>query len=161
MADEPARPGLWHPRYWPTWIGVGVMRLLSPLPLEALLALGRGLGRMGFFLCARRRGTLRNFELCFPDLDERARLRLARECYESLGMGLCEAMFSYWAPQSWFRARYTLEGWEHIEAAHAAKRGILLLSVHAHTMEIGGCIALWHVPLGRFYLNPKNPGVTP
>jgi KDO2-lipid IV(A) lauroyltransferase len=24
-------------------------------------------------------------------------------------------------------------------------------------MEIAGCIALWHIPLGAFYRNPKNP----
>lgn len=157
MADEPQRPNLWLPRYWPAWIGVGVMRLLSPLPLEFLLALGRGVGRAAFFFGVRRSVTLHNLELCFPDLDEIARRRMARGCYESLGMGFFEAMFSYYAPQSRFRDRYTLEGWEHIEAAHAAKRGILLLSVHSHTMEIGGCIALWHVPLGAFYRNPKNP----
>lgn len=158
MADEPARPRLWLPQYWPTWIGVGIMWLLSPLPLEFLLALGRGLGRTAFYLIPVRRGvTLKNLALCFPDLDDAARRRMARECYESLGMGLFEAIFSYYSPQSRFRDRYTLEGWEHIEAAHAAKRGILLLSVHAHTMEIGGCIALWHVPLGAFYRNPKNP----
>ena len=158
MADEPARPNLWHPRYWPTWIGVGVMRLLSPLPLEFLLALGRGIGRTAFYIApVRREVTLRNLELCFPGLDEGTRRRMARECYESLGMGFFEAMFSYYAPQSRFRDRYTLEGWEHIETAHAAKRGILLLSVHSHTMEIGGCIALWHIPLGAFYRNPKNP----
>jgi KDO2-lipid IV(A) lauroyltransferase len=158
MAEESATPRLWLPRYWPTWLGVAVMRVLSPLPLELLLAIGRGLGRFAFSVVSIRRDvTLRNLELCFPELDAAARLRLARECYESLGMGVFEAIFSYYSKQSRFDGRYTLEGWEHLDAARTGGRGVLLLSVHAHTMEIGGCIALWHAPLGAFYRNPKNP----
>jgi KDO2-lipid IV(A) lauroyltransferase len=151
-------PRLWRPRHWPSWLAVGITRALAPLPLEALLAIGRALGRLAFVAVPIRRAvTLRNLGLCFPELDEPARRRLARGCYESLGMGLFEAIFSYYSPQRRFDGRYTLEGWEHVDAARAAGRGVLLLSVHAHTMEIGGCIALWHVPLGAFYRNPKNP----
>jgi Kdo2-lipid IVA lauroyltransferase/acyltransferase len=158
MADSRAEPRLWLPQYWPSWLGVAAMRALSPLPLEALLAIGRALGRFAFQVVPVRRAvTLRNLALCFPELDDAARRRMARECYESLGMGVFEAIFSYYSPQERFNGRYTLEGWEHLEAARAAGRGVLLLSVHAHTMEIGGCIALWHAPLGAFYRNPKNP----
>lgn len=158
MAADRSEPRLWHPQYWPTWLGVAVMRALSPLPLEALLAIGRALGRFVFVvLPVRRAVTLHNLALCFPELDERTRRRMARDCYASLGMGVFEAVFSYYSKEERFRGRYTLEGWEHVDAARASGRGVLLLSVHAHTMEIGGCIALWHVPLGAFYRNPKNP----
>jgi KDO2-lipid IV(A) lauroyltransferase len=157
MAAERIEPPLWHPRYWPSWMAVAAMRVLSPLPLEVLLAVGRGLGRLAFYAVpVRVNVTMRNLELCFPELDRAARRRLARDCYESLGMGLFEAIFSYYSKQSRFDGRYTLEGWEHLDAARAGGRGVLLLSVHAHTMEIGGCIALWHAPLGAFYRNPKN-----
>lgn len=158
MAADSPTPRLWLPQYWPSWLAVGVTRVLSPLSLEAQLALGRALGRFAFYVVPVRRAvTLHNLELCFPEMDERARWRMARDCYLSLGMGVFEAVFSYYSKQDRFRGRYTLEGWEHIEAARAAGRGVLLLSVHAHTMEIAGCIALWHVPLGAFYRNPKNP----
>jgi KDO2-lipid IV(A) lauroyltransferase len=158
MAVEHQAPRLWLPQYWPSWLAVGVTRALSPLPLEALLTIGRVLGRFVFFVAPVRRAvTLRNLALCFPGLDARARRRLARQCYESLGMGVFEAIFSYYSKQARFDGRYTLEGWDYVDAARAAGQGVLLLSVHAHTMEIGGCIALWHAPLGAFYRNPKNP----
>lgn len=32
------------PRYWPTWLGLGVLRLSLLLPFPALLAAGRALG---------------------------------------------------------------------------------------------------------------------
>ena len=125
MADEPPAPPLWLPRYWPTWLGVAVMRALSPLPLEALLAIGRGLGRFAFYVVPVRRAvTLRNLELCFPDMDAAARWRMARQCYESLGMGVFEAIFSYYSKQKRFDGRYTLEGWEHLDAARARELDI-------------------------------------
>ena len=89
-------------------------------------------------------------------MDERALAHGAR-LLPVAGHGRVRGRFSYYSKQDRFRGRYTLEGWEHVEAARAAGRGVLLLSVHAHTMEIAGCIALWHVPLGAFYRNPKNP----
>jgi len=158
MAAEQPSLRLWLPQYWPSWLAVAITRALSPLPLEVLLAIGRALGRFAFVVIPIRRAvTLHNLAMCFPGMDEAARRRLARQCYESLGMGLFEAIFSYYSKQERFNGRYTLEGWSHVEAARAAGQGVLLLSVHAHTMEIGGCIALWHAPLGAFYRNPKNP----
>ena len=37
---------LFAPRYWPTWAGLGVLRLLALLPFPVLLATGRGLGML-------------------------------------------------------------------------------------------------------------------
>src|SRR5208283_1104963 len=57
------------PRYWPTWVGLGVLRLVERLPFASLLCVGRCLGRL-----ARRaplpyaRVARRNIELCLPEL---------------------------------------------------------------------------------------------
>jgi len=48
------------PRYWLTWIGLGLLRLLAFLPFGALVRVGRGLGTvlryvlLGFARTARR-----------------------------------------------------------------------------------------------------------
>ena len=111
MAAEQSSPRLWLPQYWPSWLAVAITRALSPLPLEVLLAIGRALGRFAFVVIPIRRAvTLRNLAICFPGMDEPARRRLARLCYESLGMGMFEAIFSYYSKQERFNGRYTLEG---------------------------------------------------
>ena len=33
------------PRYWPIWIGIGVLRLVCLLPLPLCLGIGRGMTR--------------------------------------------------------------------------------------------------------------------
>src|SRR5579862_6147350 len=83
------QPRLFAPRYWLTWAGLGVLRLLAMLPFPALLATGRVIGAIvrhlpiGFVRTARR-----NIELCFPELDEPARERLLNQHFASLGMAL-------------------------------------------------------------------------
>ena len=158
MLADTTTPKLWLPQYWPAWLLVGFMRLLAPLPLPVLLWLGRGLGRFVFYVVPIRRAvTVRNLELCFPELDRAARCRLARRCYESFGMGFAEAIFSYFSGPKRFAGRFTIEGLEHIEAARRAKRGVLLLSAHLHTIEFSGYIANMHLSLSAFYRNPNHP----
>lgn len=158
MPDETKSPKLWWPQYWPAWLVVGFLRLLAPLPWELLLWIGRWIGRVFFYLVPIRRAvTERNIELCFPELDAGARRRLARRCYESLGMGTMEALIAYYSPPRRLEGRYTIEGLEHLEAAREAKRGVLLLSAHFHTIEISGRIANAHRPLSAFYRNPNHP----
>lgn len=158
MADDNTPPRLWLPQYWPAWLAIGFFRLLAPLPWALLLWFGRWLGRTLFYLVPIRRAvTVRNLELCFPELAPRARWQLARRCYESFGMGFMEALISYFSEKERFAGRFTIEGLEHLEAARAAKRGVLLLSAHFHTIEVSGYVANMHLPLSAFYRNPNHP----
>ena len=158
MTEDTKAPRLWLPQYWPAWLVIGFFRLLAPLPWGLLLWLGCWIGRVFFYLVPIRRAvTLRNLELCFPELKPQERWRLARRCYESLGMGTMEALIAYYSEPARFAGRYTVEGLEHIEAARAAKRGVLLLSAHLHTIELSGYIANLHFPLSAFYRNPNHP----
>ena len=55
------------PRYWLSWIGLGVVRLVGVFPLTVQHALGRALGVLTARLPGeRRRVAARNIELCFP-----------------------------------------------------------------------------------------------
>ena len=62
------------PRYWLTWAGLGLLRVMALLPFPAMVAVGRVLGAVlrrlpiGFVRTARR-----NLELCFPELSPQAR----------------------------------------------------------------------------------------
>jgi KDO2-lipid IV(A) lauroyltransferase len=57
------------PRYWLTWAGLGLLRLVALLPFPWIVFFGKVLGALlrrvaiGFVRTARR-----NLELCFPEL---------------------------------------------------------------------------------------------
>ncbi|WP_456318678.1 LpxL/LpxP family acyltransferase, partial [Cronobacter dublinensis] len=63
-----------HPRYWLTWLGIGLLYLVVLLPYPVIWRLGRGLGRIAKRLMKRRaRIAHRNLELCFPDMSDAER----------------------------------------------------------------------------------------
>jgi len=157
---KPSRPGtrLWKPRYWPTWIGLGLLRALTPLPYRILMGLGRGIGAvtvrlpLSFVHIARR-----NLELCFPEYAVEERERLLREHFHSIGMSLFETAISWWSPQARIQALTQLEGEAHLRTALERGRGVILLSGHFTPMEIGGRVLCDLLPTNIMYRPTKNP----
>ena len=78
------------PRYWPTWAGIGLLRLFALLPYSWVVALGGLLGAM-MRLVARSfvRTARRNLELCFPELDGQARERLLDTAFRRVSGSRC------------------------------------------------------------------------
>jgi Kdo2-lipid IVA lauroyltransferase/acyltransferase len=145
------------PRYWLTWAGLGLLRLLGLLPYAVLLLLGRALGAVlrllarGFVRIARR-----NLELCFPELDRAARERLLNRHFASLGIALLEIPLAWWSSAPWRARMVRVEGREHLEAALARGRGAIVLTAHFTTMEMAGRVLASVTPVGFLYRPTSN-----
>ncbi|MGM0516472.1 MAG: lipid A biosynthesis acyltransferase [Pseudomonadota bacterium] len=62
------RRGFLAPRYWPTWLGIGLLHLLSFVGHRPRRALAKGLARLYRRVNPRRADIVRrNLELCFPE----------------------------------------------------------------------------------------------
>lgn len=145
------------PRYWPTWLGLGLLRLAAVLPYPAQRALGAGLGMLLWPLPLPQKRVARiNLALCFPDLSPPERARLLRRHYRALGMGVVELAMSWWSSDRKLARLGSLEGLEHLQAALARGRGVLLLSAHFTTLEVGGRLLARHVPFAVMYRDQKN-----
>lgn len=133
------------PRFWPTWLGLALLWLLSWLPIPLAIGAGKGLGwLLGHILRSRRHVTRVNLKLCFPELDEVTRERMVDEHFMSLGAGAFEAALGWFAPDWRLRSRGEVVGLEHLRAAMADGSGIMLLTGHFTTLEIGArylCLA--------------------
>jgi KDO2-lipid IV(A) lauroyltransferase len=129
----------WTPNYWPTWIGLGLLRLSCLLPLNWQIGLGKSLGRIAHRISAERRAiTRRNIELCFPELSEAQRNKLAREHFEALGASLMEMGLGRWASDRKMLAITTVEGAEHIQQTLDEGYGVILLCAHFTALEVSG-----------------------
>lgn len=159
MAIPPTRSATkWHPLNWLPWLTVGFLRLIAPLPFSWLLALGRGIGWFAFHVIPIRRDvTETNLRLCFPELDRKEIKRLALRSYQSLGMGVFEAVVANFGSEQRIARCYSIDGLGHLEAARREARGVLLFCAHFHTLEIGGRILTSLVPTSGFYRPPNNP----
>jgi Kdo2-lipid IVA lauroyltransferase/acyltransferase len=145
------------PRYWPTWAGLGLLRLLALLPFPLMLGFGRLLGALLRRLAARFvRIARRNIELCFPQLEREARERLLVRHFASLGIALLEIPLAWWSSPARFARLVRLEGREHLEAALARGRGAILLTAHFTPIEMAGRALASVTRIGFLYRPTKN-----
>lgn len=127
------------PRYWPVWLGMGLLRLVCLLPHRAALSIGASLGRLMHKIDSRRRAVVRrNIELCFPELSPAERDALAFDHFKALGMTLIEMGLGRWASDERLRSISTLHGIEHVHNALQSGKGVILLSAHFTTLELMG-----------------------
>lgn len=146
------------PRHWPTWLGLGVMRVLCLLPFSWQLAIGRLLGRVSYYLTARRRKIAeKNIALCFGELTQDEQKALVVQHFENLGMAIFETAFTWWASDSRLADLERIQGIEHIHAALEQGKGVILLSAHFTTLEIGCRLLLLHIPFHPMYRSHENP----
>ncbi len=151
------RLALIHPRYWPTWLALGLLRIFEPLPFAVLVWLGSSLGRLlpllplSFVRIARR-----NLELCLPELSRAERERILVKHFQSVGIGIFETAMSWWSSDARIRKLTRLEGEEHLQEALARGRGAILLSAHFTTLEIGARTLCVRMPTNIMYRPTKN-----
>lgn len=131
----------WHPRYWPTWLLLLAMRLVALLPFRWQIAVGKYLGRaLRYIRPSRRRIAARNLEICFPGLTDTERRALLDRHLISVGISLVEMAIAWFSPLQKLRRLIHVNGREHIDAALAKGRGVILLSAHFTPLEMGVAI---------------------
>lgn len=152
------RAAFLHPRFWPLWLGLGLLWLLTQLPYPVLVRLGRVLGGwMGRLAGSRRRIVRRNLELCFPSMTSEARERLLRENFASTGIAFFEMAMSWWWPAARLRRLAHIEGLEHLQQAQAEGQGVILMALHFTTLEIGAALLGQVHTIDGMYREHKNP----
>jgi KDO2-lipid IV(A) lauroyltransferase len=140
------------PATWPAWLGIGALALLARLPWPLQRALGRFAGDgLRLLLRDRRRVAARNLALCFPDLAPAERAALLRRHFRALGIALFEFGRAWWGSVEPQRRGLRIEGVEHLDAARAAGRGVIVVSGHFTTLEMSARLACDAVPLAGMY----------
>ena len=146
------------PRYWPNWLMVIPFTILPFLPWRLQFACGRLIGRVAYRLAHRRRTIAEiNLARCFPERSPAEREVLLREHFEALGIGLIETAQCWWAPDWRLRPRVDTEGMEYLRKAKEAGRGVIMLTGHFTTLEIGGRLLAMQQPVLAVYRPDKNP----
>lgn len=146
-----------HPKYWGTWLGLGCLWLLVQLPWSLQMWLGQQTGLLIFHTLKRRRHICdTNLKLAFPQLNKTERTALSRQHFISLGQGLLEAGLSWWGDDTDLAAQTEIKGLEHLHQA-IEQGGVILLSAHFTSLELGGRILAQHLPLHVVYRPHQNP----
>lgn len=149
------------PRYAVVWLMYVAMRALVKLPFERQLAIGEALGRIGWRVLGRRRRIAeRNIEICMPELSAEERDALVKRHFEALGASLAETAMGWFGSVDEIKRRVAINGEQHLNAALAHGRGVILYSAHFTSLEFS-------VPAVRplckritgMYKPPRNPAM--
>lgn len=145
------------PRYWPTWLGFGLFWLLTRLPYPTVMRIGRALGQLMYrSFATRRRVTLINLQLAFPEKSDAALETLAKDSFDHLGMAIGETAWT------WFRSVRNMSpmeitGTQYVDEALARGKGVILLQAHFTLLEMCAAVVGTRWPMYAVYDSPKNP----
>lgn len=158
MARAVFQKNFLHPRYWLLWIEAGLLWLLIQLPYQWLRLLGTGIGRLSYHIAKRRRQIiLRNLELCFPKMTEQERINIAKSNFAAMGIAFFEMAISWWWPKQKLKKLIKqINGLNYLQAEHEAGHGVILLSLHFTTLEIGAALLSTLYPMNGMYRKHKN-----
>ena len=147
-----------HPRHWPTWIGLGLLYVIAWLPYSMRIAAGQLLGFFTYLLARERRYiTTINIQRCFPELTSEARDQLIFQCFLENGIGLIETTTGWLRPPEDFKDLLILSGTEHMDAALAQGRGVLMLGAHYTTLDFSANLLGIVYPFAVTYRPHRNP----
>ncbi|MFQ5934937.1 MAG: lysophospholipid acyltransferase family protein [Acidiferrobacterales bacterium] len=132
-------PVLLHPRHWPSWAGIAVMRVISLLPLPVLWAGGVVVGELLYYLIRSRRQVVAiNIGICFPQLSQREQQRLVRKHFHAFGQTVLDTGIAWWGRPARLRRLVRITGREHVDPVLAQGRNLILLIPHFVALEICG-----------------------
>ena len=150
--------GYGHPRYWITWLALGLFVLVAHLPWVVSRKLGEWLGALLFHFASSRREIARvNVKLCFPELSEPEQERLVRDILRNVGLSFVETAIALWGPDQKFKNRYTLKGLDILHRLQNEGRGVLLLGGHYSTLDVAGRIMGLNIECDMIYRVDRNP----
>ena len=147
-----------QPKYWATHFSLLILRGIAALPAKWRQKLGIGLGWLMSKLAKKRRRIAKiNLQLCFPELSNKETEELVRKNMAATGCGLIETASCWYSNLDKQQAQTKIVGKENLDAALDKGKGVILLSFHMTSLEIGGCLLGAHYDFLAMYKPNKNP----
>jgi KDO2-lipid IV(A) lauroyltransferase len=140
-----------------------VLKLAARLPLRVLHGLGAVAGELALrFGSGFARKIDRHLEIAGLARDDRTGRLRRRSVAREIGKGAFELPAVWFRPTEASAALVTaVHGWQHVDAARAAGRGVLFLTPHLGCFEAAAIHAAVRVPITVLYRPPKLAWLEP
>ncbi|WP_018952255.1 lysophospholipid acyltransferase family protein [Thioalkalivibrio sp. AKL12] len=146
------------PRYWGSWLLLGLAWVLQELPRPAVRGLAGGLGRLIRRLAGRSRAVVeRNLELCFPAMTAAERAQRLEAYYRYQAQTALDYGLLWFGKPGQHAARIRIEGLEHYERLRSGGTPVIILAPHSLGLDYGG-VRMSQMFDGVSFAKPmKNP----
>lgn len=134
---------------------------MARLPLGTVRRVGAVLGRLNWLASSRMATTTRiNINNCLPEIDANNRKLLAKSSISHTFQAMAEGAPAWlWPPEKVLDHILEVDGLEHLEAAKAQGKGVVVMAPHLGNWEVFG-LYLNNCGFGRssqLYQAPKDP----
>lgn len=144
------------PNYWPTWFAIGLMRIVTSLPLAWLERIGSAFGMLIYYaLPSRRRIGEINLRFAFPQANPEEIKRRNKLCFRNIGIAAFEMGLTWWQDDE-LLSQCEIEGLQYLQQAQSQGKGVIILTAHFTCLEIGGPVLNHHVPFMVMYKRAHN-----
>jgi len=146
------------PRYWLSWLVVGLSWLLAKIPGRLQRHLSNGLARLLIKTKSSRTKTIRrNIELCFPELSAQEKQNLAEKNLASTILLLFDLLDLIWGSLTDIDKRGELHGAEHLQKAVDSGKPLIILAGHFNGFVLGFARLAQLLPYHVVYRRMDNP----
>jgi lauroyl/myristoyl acyltransferase len=146
------RISLLHPRYWLTWVGLGLYFLVTLLPMSFIDWLGCRLGEMAASKNKKRFNIVKkNLSLCFPELEKSEIEQMVIKNFQAQLRSALHYYILWWRPAFFVRNKLQKTGFEQIDFYQQQGKNVIILLVHNVGLEFAvAAISLDYVANGPF-----------
>jgi Kdo2-lipid IVA lauroyltransferase/acyltransferase len=135
------------------------LRGLSHLPYSVLQGLAAALGWLLYWLALpRRKVTLTNLRLCFPQWSEEQRVRTAKLHFRAFTQTFLDRFIFWYGNEARIRSLCRVEGIEHLHKALG--RPLLIFSPHFVGMDAGGLRVQLETRVFGMYARQRSAALT-
>ena len=145
-----------HPKYFPTWILILLMRVGAFIPFRLQVFFGRIIGKFIYTLMTELRKTAyTNISNCFPDKKQPQVTLLVKQHFEAIGISLFETANAYYASDKKIKRILTINNEKNFTEALKKEGGIILLCSHFMPLMLGSRALLIKHTIANIY-RPQN-----
>jgi KDO2-lipid IV(A) lauroyltransferase len=145
-----------HPKFFPTWILILLMRIGVFIPFSAQVIIGRTIGKVMYPLMSKLRSTAySNISHCFPEKKQSQVNALVKSHFEAIGISLFETANAYYASDKKIIKLLTTKNEHFFKDALKQEGGIILLCAHFMPLMLGSRALLINHTIANIY-RPQN-----
>jgi len=155
------KQNFYHPKFIPTWILIGFMKLGAKLPFKAQIIFGTGIGRLLYLISSidklsnRRKTAFTNISRCFPKKSRIKVNHLVKENFEAIGISIFETANAYFGQSDKIEKLITIHNEHYLTEALKNKQGVILLTAHFMPLMLGSRALLLKHKIANIY-RPQN-----
>ena len=145
-----------HPKFYPTWILILLMRVAVFIPFQFQVILGKVIGKLIYpFMKKLRETAYSNISNCFPEKKQPQVTLLVKQHFDAIGISLFETANAYYGSDRKIKKLLSINNKHFFSDALKDEGGIILLCSHFMPLMLGSRALLLENTIANIY-RPQN-----